>query len=122
MALCLAQARRTAKTASCQNICPREIAELFNRTYISIRSNSSENAELGTPMYPNIAVTLTGTDGNAFAILSRCTLAMLEAGIQRDVRVAFIEQATAGDHDNVLTTARKWFVVSYFRFKPISRL
>lgn len=63
------------------------------------------------PKYPNVVVQLIGTDGNAFAILGAVTKALKRAGISKEEREKFTQEATAGDYDNVLTTAMRWVVV-----------
>jgi hypothetical protein len=60
------------------------------------------------PKYPHIHVQLTGQDGNAFAILGAVGKAMRRAGISKEERDAFIEEATAGDYDHLLATAMRW--------------
>ncbi len=64
------------------------------------------------PMYPDIRVTLTGTDGNAFAVLSAVNRALRRAGIGKVERDAFIAEATAGDYDHLLATAMQWVDVA----------
>ncbi len=64
-----------------------------------------------TPKYPNITVTLTGHDGNAFVILSRCRKAAREAGLSDDEIAAFIAEAIAKDYDHLLQTAMRWFEI-----------
>ena len=61
-----------------------------------------------TTKYPTIRVTLTGRDGNAFAILGAVTKAMREAGLDKDERDAFIAEATAGDYNHLLAAAMNW--------------
>ncbi|GAA0306618.1 hypothetical protein [Rhodovulum strictum] len=62
-----------------------------------------------TPQYPDITVTLTGQDGNAFAILGRCREAARDAGLSDDEIAAFMAEAMAGDYDHLLQTAMRWF-------------
>ena len=62
-----------------------------------------------TPKYPDITVTLTGQDGNAFAVLGRCREAAAEAGLSDDEITAFMNKAMAGDYDHLLQTAMRWF-------------
>ena len=64
-----------------------------------------------TPKYPSITVTLTGHDGNAFVILSRCRKAAREAGLSDGEIAAFIAEAMAKDYDHLLQTAMLWFDV-----------
>lgn len=61
--------------------------------------------------YPDITVKLVGEDGNAFAILGRCSRAMKEAGVPKTEIDRFIEEATSGNYDNLLATCTKWFNV-----------
>jgi hypothetical protein len=63
------------------------------------------------PIYPDIAVTLTGHDGNAFNMLARCREAARKAGLPAEEITQFVEEATAGDYDHLLQTAMRWFDV-----------
>jgi hypothetical protein len=58
--------------------------------------------------YPEIKVKLNGTDGNAFAILSRVNEAMRKAHIFEAEREVFYKDATSGDYDHLLQTCMKW--------------
>jgi hypothetical protein len=60
---------------------------------------------------PEIIVTLTGQDGNAFAILGRCRAAARDAGLSDDEIAAFMDEATAGDYDHLLQTAMRLFEI-----------
>lgn len=60
--------------------------------------------------YPDVTVRLTGTDGNAFAVMGRVRKALRDAG-HADATSAFIAEATAGDYDHVLRTVLSWVVV-----------
>jgi len=64
-----------------------------------------------TPKYPEITVTLTGHDGNAFAVLGRCREAAMEASLTDDEIAAFMAEAMAGDYDHLLQTAMRWFEI-----------
>ena len=64
-----------------------------------------------TPKYPDITVTLTGQDGNAFAVLGQCRGAARDAGLSDDEIAAFMDEAMAGDYDHMLQTAMRWFEV-----------
>ena len=64
-----------------------------------------------TPKHPDIIVTLTGEDGNAFAILGRCRAAARDAGLSDDEVAAFMDEAMAGDYDHLLQTAMRWFEI-----------
>ena len=63
------------------------------------------------PKYPNITIDLVGEDGNAFAIMARCTQALKRNGLSDQVQ-AFRSEATSGDYDNVLMTVMSWFSVN----------
>lgn len=64
-----------------------------------------------TPKHPEITVTLTGNDGNAFAVLGRCREAVVEASLTDDEIAAFMAEAMAGDYDHLLQTAMRWFEI-----------
>ncbi len=63
------------------------------------------------PKHPEITVTLTGHDGNAFAVLGRCREAAAEAGLTDDEIAAFMDEAMADDYDHLLQTAMRWFEI-----------
>lgn len=62
--------------------------------------------------YPDIEVQLTGTDGNAFAIIGKVAKALRRAGVSKEVEEQFIDEATAGDYNHVIATAMRWVEVS----------
>ena len=64
-----------------------------------------------TPRYPDITVTLTGQDGNAFAVLGRCREAARDAGLSGEEIAAFMDEAMACDYDHLLQTAMRWFEI-----------
>lgn len=64
-----------------------------------------------TPKYPQITVALTGHDGNAFVILSRCRKAAREAGLSDPEIANFIAEAMSSDYDHLLQTVMRWFEV-----------
>ncbi len=64
-----------------------------------------------TPKYPHITVALTGHDGNAFVILSRCRKAAREAGLSDGEIATFVAEAMSKDYDHLLQTAMRWFEV-----------
>ena len=59
--------------------------------------------------FSNVSVQLTGEDGNAFAVLGRCTVAARHAGLSRELITEFREEATSGDYNHLLQTCMKWF-------------
>lgn len=62
--------------------------------------------------YPQVKVQLTGEDGNAFFIISKVRRALKRAGASEEEVKAFCDEATSGDHDNVLQTCMRWVDVS----------
>lgn len=60
--------------------------------------------------FPEVTVQLVGEDGNAFAILGRVTRALKRAG-HRDEVDAFMDEATAGNYDQLLQTVMRWVTV-----------
>ncbi len=64
-----------------------------------------------TPKHPDITVTLTGQDGNAFAVLGRCREAARDAGLSEDEIANFMDEAMAGNYDHLLQTAMRWFEI-----------
>ena len=61
--------------------------------------------------HPEVTVKLTGSDGNAFAILGKVIQAMKRAGIGEEEWDAFMTEATAGDYDHLLQTVMRWVEV-----------
>lgn len=62
--------------------------------------------------YPEVEVQLTGNDDNAFAILGSVSKALKRAGVDKSEVEKFMDQATAGDYDNLLSTCMEWVSVS----------
>jgi hypothetical protein len=60
------------------------------------------------PKYPKIKVKLSGTDGNALAIIGAVRQALRRGGVSSDEVAAFSREAMAGDYDHVLQTAIRW--------------
>jgi|SRR5271166_1219062 len=65
-----------------------------------------------SPKYPQVHVRLSGTDGNAFAILAAVGKAMRLAGLSAAQREEFMADATSGDYDKLLQSAMRWVDVS----------
>ena len=65
-----------------------------------------------TVKHPNISVKLTGTDGNAFAIIAKVKQALMNEGVDPDEIDECINEMMSGDYDNLLQTAMKWVNVS----------
>jgi|TARA_R100001082_G_C4309892_1_gene136269 hypothetical protein len=62
--------------------------------------------------YPEIRVTLTGKDGNAYSILAAVARALRIENIPKKEIEAFHLEATSGDYDHLLQTAMKWVDVN----------
>lgn len=60
------------------------------------------------PLYPEICVTLVGTDGNAFSVLGRVRRALAQGGVSRAEQDAFMQEATSGDYNALLGAAMRW--------------
>lgn len=67
---------------------------------------------MNTPKYPQVEVQLTGTDGNAYAVLGEVQRALQKGGVDQVERDAFYEEATVSDYDNLLRTCCAWVEVS----------
>jgi hypothetical protein len=61
-----------------------------------------------TTKYPQVVVPLVGEDGNAYAILGRVDRALRKAGVSKDERAVFMDEAMAGDYDNLLRVVLSW--------------
>ena len=57
--------------------------------------------------FPEIKVRLTGTDGNAFAIIGTVNKALKRANVSKEDRDTFMAEAKSGDYDHVLQTCLK---------------
>ena len=64
------------------------------------------------PLYPDVSVQLTDTDGNAFVIIGTVVRSLRRAGVDAEERDRFTKEATAGDYDHLLQTCMKWVSVS----------
>jgi hypothetical protein len=61
--------------------------------------------------HPEVAVELSGTNANAYAIIGKVRAALRRAGVPGDEITEFSNEATSGDYDNVLITCMKWVTV-----------
>ncbi len=66
----------------------------------------------GDIRYPDIKVRLTGSDGNAFAIMGTVKKALNKANVSSEEVDLFIEQCMSGDYNELLCTCMKWINVS----------
>lgn len=62
--------------------------------------------------HPEVTVQLTGTDGNAFAVLDAVKNALAGAGVSETEQAEFWTEATARDCDTLLQTCMRWVDVS----------
>ena len=64
------------------------------------------------PKYPDVAVQLSGEDGNAGFMIARTGRALKKAGVPREVIQEFRVEAMSGDYDHVLQTIMRWVETS----------
>lgn len=57
-------------------------------------------------------VKLTGGDGNAWVLISKCVKVLRSAGFSAKEIEEFEKEAMSGDYDNVLRTCQRWCDVS----------
>jgi hypothetical protein len=62
--------------------------------------------------YPDVTVTLVCEDGNAFAILGKVSKALRNAGVTREEIDTYVDEATAGNYDQLLRTTMRWVEVA----------
>lgn len=60
----------------------------------------------------DVKVKLTGTDGNAFAIMGKVSGALRKAGASKEDVEAYMQESMSGDYNHLLATACKWVNVS----------
>jgi len=63
---------------------------------------------MDTCKYPHIEVQLTGTDGNAFAIMGKVRRSLQREGVPKEEIDEFLEEAMSKDYDNLLVTCMNW--------------
>lgn len=68
--------------------------------------------DLNTVRHPEIAVQLTGEDGNAFAIMGRVSGALRKAGVPKSEIDEYMSESMSGDYDHLLQTAMAWVDVA----------
>jgi hypothetical protein len=68
--------------------------------------------KVNTKKFKKVKVRLTGTDGNAFAVLGKVGRALKAAGATAKEVNAFYKEAMAGDYLTLLATAMKWVTVT----------
>jgi hypothetical protein len=62
------------------------------------------------PKY-QVAVQLSGRDGNAFAIMGAVQKALKQAGATKAELDQYFSESTSGDYDNLLRVAMEWVEV-----------
>lgn len=60
------------------------------------------------PKYPKVKVKLTGTDGNAFAVIGTVRQALKKANVSQAEIDAFTKEAMSGDYQDLLCTCYDW--------------
>ena len=70
-------------------------------------SENQKDAETLT----DVEVVLTGTDGNAFAVMGKVAKALRRAG-RRNLVEAYMAEAMSGDYDHLLQTTMRYVQVS----------
>lgn len=65
-----------------------------------------------SPKYPNVGVQLTGSDGNAFAVMAAVGRALRNAKVPQTEIATFRQEAMSGDYDNLLRVCMSWVNVS----------
>jgi hypothetical protein len=63
------------------------------------------------PKY-NVAVQLSGNDGNAFAIIAQVNRALRNAGATPEEIAQYQQESMSGDYDNLLRVASEWVEVA----------
>ncbi len=64
-----------------------------------------------TVKFPDVEVTLSGSDGNAFAVLGKVQKALKQGG-HGDAVDEFMADATSGDYNDLLAACMRWVNVS----------
>jgi hypothetical protein len=62
------------------------------------------------PKY-DVAVQLSGNDGNAYAIMGSVSKALKRAGAPKEDVDAYLAESMSGDYDHLLQTAIEWVEV-----------
>jgi len=65
-----------------------------------------------SPKYPHIKVELSGSDGNAYAILGAVRRAMVRSDLSSEEIQRFMDEARSGDYDHLIQVAMHWVNVS----------
>jgi ribosomal protein S9 len=60
----------------------------------------------------DVAVKLTGTDGNAYAVMGAVSKALKKAGATKEQVDAYMAESMSGDYNHLIATACDWVEVS----------
>ena len=55
---------------------------------------------------------MSGESPHALFIMGRAVAAMRSAGLPESDRLAFLNEATSGGYDDLLSTVRRWFTLT----------
>ena len=61
------------------------------------------------PKYPEVQFQLVGIDGNAFSILGTAQKFARKAGLSKEQIEEYVNEATSGDYNNVISTTMNYF-------------
>lgn len=64
------------------------------------------------PLYPDVRVRLTGSDGNAGAVMGAVTRALKRHGVPADEIDRYRQESMSGNYNELLQTAMRWVDVS----------
>lgn len=67
---------------------------------------------IARPMHPQVRLAMTGESQHALFIMGRAVAAMRSAGLPEGERLTFLNEATAGNYDELLSTVRRWFTIT----------
>ena len=62
--------------------------------------------------YPAVKVKLSGKDDNAFNLMGLVNAGLRKAGVEKEERDKFFEEATAGSYNQLLAVCCRWVTVS----------
>jgi hypothetical protein len=73
------------------------------------KTTKTPKAEPTGVKYPGVHVRFSGANGNAFNLIGLCRKAARDSDVPQSEIDAFTTEAQAGDYDNVIQTAMRWF-------------
>jgi hypothetical protein len=60
----------------------------------------------------NVAVQLSGNDGNAFAVMGAVKAALKKSGASKEEVEQYLTDSMSGDYDNLIRVAMEWVNVA----------